>query len=247
MHKRKICIAVLLTFALLAAGACFPNIVSHILDWQHNGVPSYNPIMSIQLEIKRDVPALGRLAMMSRMDGYIELAESKASMTKEEVMTAVSNGLAPYIDTQLMDAQLMEYSESDVQLHPCLIQVPNMPDLQGVVWFVTVSADPNAFSYLGMAIDDETGDILQINYTCEVEMNTISGVEALNQFADIFFSSLGIEDYWYFAETNLEYEYTAEDVNAMRYSLGVGDKVYGEVNIDLYVHEHGFYVEFPEM
>lgn len=240
MRKVKISIAVFLTLTLLAAGAYFPNIVSHILDWQHNGAASYNPIASVRLEIKKDVPSLGRLAMMCRMDRYIELTEGMASMTKEEVMTAVCDGLTPYVDAQLME-YLMEYSENDIELYPCLIQVPDLPDLQGVVWLVTVTS-PNAASYLDMAIDDETGHILGINYTCDAEMNAMTGVEALNVFADIFFSSLGIEDYWYFAETNWEYGYVGENAYNVRYSFG--DRVYGEININLCVYKHGFFVEF---
>lgn len=240
MSKLKGFVAIVFALAVISAGAYFPKIVSLCLDWSNTGNVSYDPITSIRLEIKKDIPALGKLAMLSRMDGNIELSESKAKMTKEEVMDAVYNGLQPYID-----AQLAVYSEQEVQMHPSLFWVQNDPDLQGIVWLVTVYGDPDPvdFTFFDMVIDDETGQILRIFYTSEAPSDVLTGTDALSAFADIFFTGLNIDDYRQGAASDLEYAYVGDNATAIRYRFG--DALYGEINIDLYVYEHGFYIEFP--
>ena len=174
------------------------------------------------------------------MNGTIGLSEDKAKMTKEEVMAAIHVGLQPYID-----AQLVAYSENEVQLHPSLIQVQNHPELQSIVWIVTITADFPSYTYFDLMIDDETGHILLISYASDGFKDALVGTEALSAFADIYFTSLGINDYMKFVVPDLEYAYVGDNAVAMRYRFG--DTTYGEVNVDLFVIEHGFYIQFPRM
>ena len=240
MAKLKGFIAVILTLVTLVAGAYFPKAISMFLDWRNTGASS-NPISSIRFEIAKDIPFLGKLALFSKLDSSIELTENKASMTPEEVMDAVHEGIQPYVD-----AQLIEYSEQDVEMHPSMLfQTDRNQDLRGIVWFVNIGGDPSNYTYLQLVVDDETGKILNISYTYEVLDAPLVGTEALTAFADIYFNSLEIPEYADFIVPDLEYAYVGDDANAVRYRFG--DAVYGEVNVDLYVHGHGFYVEFPSM
>lgn len=241
MAKLKVFLAVIVTLALIAAGACLPKAVSLVLDQKNNGNASASPISSIRFEFEKDIPALGKLALLSRLDSSIELTESKATMTQTEVMDAVYEGIQPYID-----ALLIAYSEKDVELYPSLIlQAQDNQDLQGIVWFVNIGGDPANYTYLQLLVDDETGKLLTLSYTYEALDAPVIGTEALTAFADIYFNGLGIDNYAQFAVPDLEYAYVGDDANAIRYRFG--DAVYGEVNVDLYVHSHGFYVEFPSM
>lgn len=240
MAKLKGFIAVVLTLALIVAGAYFPKAISTILDWQNCGNVSTNPISSIRIEIAKDIPSLGKLALLSRLGSRIELAESKAKMNKEEVMGAVYTGIQPYVD-----AQLMVYSGFEVNMYPSLIQAKDDQDFQRIVWFVEITGDPANYTFLQLILDDETGDIIMISFTQENLEGTLVGIEALSVFADIFFTGLGIDDYALFVVPDLEYAYVGDNANAIRYRFG--DAVYGEVNVDLYVHEHGFYIEFPSI
>ena len=217
MAKLKGLIAVVLALALIVAGAYFPKAISTILDWQNGGNVSTNPISSIRIEISKDIPSLGKLALLSRLGSSIELTESKAKMNKEEVMEAVYTGIQPYVDSQLL-----AYSEQSVQMYPSLIQAKDDQDLQSIVWFVEITGDPANYTFLQLILDDETGRILMISFTM-----------------------LGIDDYAQFVVRDLEYAYVGDNANAIRYRFG--DAVYGEVNVDLYVHEHGFYIEFPSI
>lgn len=240
MAKLKGFIAVVLALALIVAGAYFPKAISLFLDWRNNGNASSNPIALIRFELDNNIPSLGKLAILSKLGSSIELTESKAKMNKEEVMEAVYNGIQPYID-----AQLIAYSEFEVDMYPSLIQSKTDQALQSVVWFVEITGDPANYTFLQLIVDDETGSILMISFTYETLDATLVGTEALTVFADIFFTGLEIDDYAQFVVQDLEYAYVGDNANAIRYRFG--DAVYGEVNIDLYVHEHGFYIEFPSI
>lgn len=240
MGKLKGFFAVVLALALIIAGAYFPKAVSLFLDWTNTGNVSSNPIESIRFELDKDIPSIGKLAILSRLGSSIELSESKASMTKEEVMAVVYEGIQPYIDSNMMS-----YSEQEVHLYPSLIQAQDDQDLQSIVWFVDITGGPVNYTFLQLIVDDETGKILMLSYTHEDFEGNIVGAEAIAVFADIYFTGLGLNDYAQAAVSDLEYAYVGENANAIRYRFG--DAIYGEVNVDLYVHEHGFYVEFPSM
>lgn len=237
MGKLKGFFAIVFAAAFLLLVSFFPKIIGLFLD-RSTGNPTFSPISPVRLEIRSDISPIGRLAMLSRMDSNIKLSESKASMTKEKVLEAVHNELQPYLN-----AQLMVYNERDVQMQPVLVQGDS--ELQGIVWLVTVSGEQTDFSFLDMAIDDETGRILRISYTVENPTGDIVGMEALYLFADIFFSGLEIEDHWAYAVPDLEYAYTGDGGDAIRFRFE--DAQYGQITVDLFVHDHGFYVEFPTM
>lgn len=240
MAKLKGLIAVVLTLALIVAGAYFPKAISAFLDWQNRGAVAANPFSSVRIEMAKNIPSLGKLAILSRLGSSIELTESKAKMSKEEVMEAVYTGIGPYVD-----AQLMAYSEQSVQMYPSLIQAKGDQGLQSVVWFVEITGDPINYTFLHLVIDDETGDILRISFTHENLQGLLFGHEALRVLADIFFNGLEIHDYASYLTPDLEYAYVGDKANAIRYQLG--GSVYGQVIVDLYVHEHGFYIEFPSI
>lgn len=238
MAKLKGFIAVVLALVLVVAGAFFPKAVSFFLDWRNNGTASLNPIASIRIELDKNIPSLGKLAILNRLGSSIELSESKAKMNREEVLDAVHKGIQPYLD-----AQLMAYSEVDIQMHPSLIQSQTDQGLQSIVWFVDIAGDISNYTFLQLIVDDETGSILMISFTHENLQGMLGGTEALSAFTDIYFTALGFDDYAQFLVRDLDYAYVGDNANAARYRFG--DAVYGEVNVDLYVHEHGFYIEFP--
>lgn len=239
MGKLKIAGAVLLTLALLFAGASIPWLTAWFMDGLYTQKGSMSPMTSIELQIHQDTPSIGKLAMMSRMDGNLAIKENKASMTQQEVLQAVESGLRPYID-----AHLVSYAETDIQMQPRLAQVQSEPELQGVFWIVTVSGDSPDYSFIDLVLDDETGKILRISYHSEKQRTANSNAEALGILTDIFFSGLGIEEYQESASSDLNGVYVGDNAQAMRFRFG--DKQYGEVNVDLYVYDGGFYVELPK-
>ena len=236
MRKFKVTVAVLLTVAVLIGGAYIPCLVARFLDWQTTGKSSLNSIASVKLNIYQALSSADKLAMMSKLESLLPIKESKAGMTREELMNIVHEELSPYID-----AQLAVLHEDHVQTQPYLAQVPDIPEMQRVIWQVTISGNDADFTFWDLLIDDETGKILRISYTAENPPGIIVGMEALQLFADIYFSGLGIEDYWDYAAPDLEY--AGDNGNAIRFLFT--DTRYGQITVDLNVHDHGFYVEFP--
>ena len=242
MNKLRSILGIVLTAAVIAACACFPQIVSRVLDQNRLGQPEYLPMDPIRLEIRQELTSLGKLAVLSRADMNIEISESKTAMTREQALEAAHRGLAPYTDTMLLS-----WIEETVELKPNLFQVQNTPELQTVVWLVSATNDPpdapNQFTELEAAIDDETGKILALSFTSEETRDLNADSDALAVFAEIFFSGLGIEDYGQYLVPDLESAYVGETGDAVRYQFTDSDL--GSVTVDLYVHAHGFYVEFP--
>lgn len=235
MHKLKIAVTVLLTLALLVAGAFIPKLVSAVWDLRSTGTVDSVPITAVELKITKNISSLGRLAMVCNMEGNISLTESKAKMKKEEVLTAVREQLQPYVD-----AQLMVYAESEVTLNPCLVQVPDMLELQGVVWFVSISGGADHPSAVELMVDDETGHILQLWYTNEEDFDVMPVEDTVMTVADIFFSSLGIDHSGQHLSENMEYAYDGMS-GVRRYFFQ--DPQYGEVFVDFYIYPGGFHTE----
>ena len=239
-RKFKTGMIVLLTVLVLAAGAFFPKLVAGFMDGRTIGKSSIDPMVSVELNIYKEIPSVGKLVMMGRYDSLLPILERKAKKTNEEVMDAVYEGLTPYMDTGLV-----AYQEKQVEMKPYLIQVTDMPELQKVVWQVTIAGTDTDYTYLDLIVDDDTGQILRISYTKESVMESYLEAESFAIFADIYFSGFGIADYVEFEVPDLNGAYVGEKANAIRYRFG--DEVYGEVNVDLYIHAHGFYVEFPRV
>lgn len=238
MRKFKVAVAVLITVTILIAGAYIPKLVARFLDWQNTGKSTLNPIASIELNIHKELSPIGKLVMMGSLESLLPIRESKAGMTSEEVMDAVIKGLTPYMDTQLV-----VFYDERVDMQPYLVQVPGIPELQRVVWQVTVSGNDSDFNFFDLLIDDETGKILRINYTAENPQIPYGRDETLNLFMEIFFSSLGIDNFGEYLVEDLEYAYTGDNAIAVRFRFE--DEQYGGVNVDMFVHENGFYIEFP--
>lgn len=241
MGKLKSVIAVLATAALITVCGLFPNIFFFLADRSQGKEADFIPINPVRLEIKPELTSLGKLAVLCGADFHLELSEAQTNLTKEQVTEAVHKGLMPFTDTALIS-----YVGENMELRPELFQVSQNPDLQAVVWLVDLThelyGDPKTFTNIGLVIDDETGTVLAISYTCETPGKAPVGKEALSIFADIFFSGLGVADHSRYQVSDLEY--AGDNGDAFRYCFT--DDLWGEVFVDLYVHDHGFYVEFPD-
>lgn len=247
MAKLKTGAILLLTLLIIAAVACLPKITATVLDEKRMGEASFHQVQSIQLEIHEKMPSLGRLAMINRMDGVIELSESlaekSASMAPEEVEEAALAALEPYIAAGLMQP----FQKWNSEIRPLLGQGVDNPELVGIFWDVTfeIESAPEEFYYANLAIDDETGKLLLINYTSTYPIVETDRENLLEKFAEIYFTELDIPDYWYYATDDLETRYIGDNAWGVRYRFG--DLIYGEVNVDLYSYEYGFYTEFPSL
>lgn len=238
MRIVRIVVAILFTSSVLITGAFLPKLISHYADWKTVDKDAQYPMPSIELNMYQELSVIGKLAMMNKIDSLLPISESKARMLKQDVMDAVLEGLEPYIS-----AQLATFSEDQVEMQPFLVHVQDNPEFQRVIWRVTVSGGNTDYSVFDLLMDDETGKILQIDYTADSFQSPYSMDETLPLFADIYFSSLGIENYWDFIMEDREYAYNDFSGYAVQFRLQ--DQQYGEIFIDMFVYDYGFYIEFP--
>lgn len=241
MRKLKTPILLLLTAVLLAVGAALPKIVAAVQDHNTIGEATFDTVESIRLNIRQDAPGLAKLAMLYKLDDVIEMSENSASMTREEVEKAAYAALEPYINAGIMH----EFEKWNIEARPLLGQVPGQPELMSVFWSVDITGDPDVFYYVGVTIDDETGQLININCTSNYVIEESIREDVLGTFCDIFFTELGIAEYADFATNDLEGQYIGDNAVGIRYRFG--DAVYGEINVDFFVHEYGFHIEFPDL
>lgn len=241
MGNRKTIAAVLLAVCLIAACAALPGLVSAYQDGRTLGQAQSETVPHIQLQIHGDeeTPAMAKLARMCRMDGGLEISKSMASMTREEVQTRALHILQGYVD-----AGLVEVFDPVVLNCWCMLAtVSEDPALNGVYWIVTlVNGDEQDFAQFDIALDDEKGTPLVVGYTREKFPAAQEQEAVLSAFADHYSSSLGILDYGAFIAEDPPY--AGDNGTAVRYRFG--DMRYGEISVELYVHEHGFYTEFTD-
>ena len=244
MRKGKNAALLLLAAVVIAACSALPQLVSAYQDDAAMGRTHYEAVPNIQLQIRdgEPTPVIGKLAMMARMDGGLELSESMASMNAEEAEARFHEILQAYIGVGLVDA-----FEPVVYESRCILaSVTSDPSLNGIYWMVTlISGDDENFAQFDAAIDDETGHLLAVSYTGHRLLSEGERDLYLSVFPNFYFTELGMEDYAYFVTPDMNGAYIGENHRAVRYRFG--DAVYGEVNVDFYVNEYGFYNEFPDL
>lgn len=244
MRNSKSLLLLLLNLLLITACAFFPQIVSAFQDSNTLGQAHSERIPTVQLQLhpSSDSPSMAKLALMDRMDGSIEIPDSMAAMTCTEAEQAAFTALQRYIDAGLV----RPFETFAVEVRCLFGQALGNADLSAVYWSVSITGDPEAgFFFADLAIDDETGDLLRINCTLIEAISETAQEHFLTLFADVYFNGLDIANYRPFATADLKDHFVGDNAHAVRYRFG--DVIYGEVNVDLYVYEYGFYTEFPNL
>ncbi len=237
MGKIKLIVALLLTAVLLTAGAYLPRIVAALQDKGSIGQADFTDSRSVQLQIRQDISGIGKLAMIDRMSGTIDISPEMANLTDSQVLEAFQKALEPYISAGLIP----ELSPWNLESRVMLAQVQDMPELSGIFWSVMATGPDKEYYLLDLALDDETGNVLRISFTCESWDSRMLREDILIHFADIYFTELEIPEYQDFATRDL---ILGENTSGMRFQFINPD--YGQVMVDLVVHEHGFYTSFHE-
>lgn len=238
MKKTRNWMIVAMTAVCIGLIALLPGIVGWYQDRLARNQVSYEQSAQVQLEIRENMSVLGKLSLLGRMEGVLEVPEAFTEMTVEEAEQAALEALQPYVDAGLIP----EFTVWHIEAQPLLIRTAEAADLAGLVWAVTILEDDEGVMHMSLDIDDATGKLLRLNYTYEYWGKTdLPGT--LAQFAETYFAGLALEDYRSFATEDLQNKYIGDDVAGTRY--WVADAVYGDVILDLYVYLYGFYVDTP--
>lgn len=242
MGKWKNAALVLLAVFIICVCSVLPKLISSMQDNAAVGQIHYETLPNIQLQIRSDeFDPFRKLAMMSRMDGGLEISETMASMSREEAEAQAMAILQRYID-----AGLIQEFEPVILENRCMLATVSIdPTLNGVFWMVlVVSEDDYNYAQLDLAIDDESGAALAVSFASERTLSAREREEKLAVFTDLYFGSLNVSDYAHFVSSDMSDAYLGEKACGARYHYV--DDGYGEVTADLYAYEYGFYTEFPE-
>ena len=238
MGKMRKSLILALTLLCICLMAFLPRLTGWFQDLRRENEVLYEESAQVRLEIQQDMPLLGKLSLLGRMEGVLEVPEAMAKMTAEEAEQAAVDALKPYMEAGLIP----EFPVWHIEARPLLIRTPEEVDLAGLVWAVMILSDEEGVMNVSVDIDDATGQLLRLNYGYEYWDKT-DPPSALSRFAEVYFAGLGVEDYEQYATDDLENRYIGDDTVGQRYRLE--DPSYGHANLDLYVHRYGFYVTTP--
>lgn len=238
MGKMRKSLILVLTLLCISLMAFLPRFTGWLQDRRTENKVHYEESAQVRLEIQQDMSLLGKLSLLGRMEGGLEVPEAMAELTAEEAEQAAVAALQPYLEAGLIP----EFALWHIEARPMLILTPEKVDLGGLLWTVFILGDEEGVMNMSLDIDDATGTLLRLNFSYEYwEQTDLSG--AFSRLGEVYFSGLGVEDYERFATDDLEALYIGDNTVGRRYRFA--DAVYGEVNLDLYVHRYGFNVTTP--
>ncbi len=202
MGKLKLALILLLTFGVIALGLLFPRLSTQIVDAV--GIDAvYSSEISVKLpdDQQGSEPAdpvddiLYKLRILQK-GSLVPLSDHVASRSVEEVEQLGLDALRVYQDAMLVN--------EDLQIHPSSLYLsvdPNDPEEYFMVWMVRFSNSAPSKDYYNFEflMDDETGTILQVDYTTSAGDNDLDS--RMERLTGIFFSGLGLNAWDYYERT----------------------------------------------
>ena len=163
MKKWKVPLVVFLTALLLTALGFLPVLAGILQDVGTDKQISHRPLHSIAPFISEKDPHLRFVdKLMILHDEQISaIVPALASMTEQQLRTAVEEGLQPYTAAGILR------QDHSMEFHANPYIAISLQDGQQYFLFWTVTlmwADSDIRYTLNLKIDDETGSILDINY-----------------------------------------------------------------------------------
>lgn len=244
MRKLKSFAVLLLTWALIAAGANLPRLISERMDRQTAGRFGSREMTSIALDLSGEQERLttaGKLDLLSRGQN-IAITEREASMTVAEVNAAFEMQIEQYVAAGIFE--WFEYTSWITQPNLCVDQTA--PHNYNIFWTVTVISEHAPYQVLMADIDDETGRIFSIRFETNGTYAPDGVMERnaaiMDAFVPIYLQQLGL------MEENMEpvIEYGEMDGDVMWSQFAFKDRDCGTITIEFYVFgPGGFYNHFP--
>ncbi len=216
----------LFTISLLAVGGLLPGCIAAWQDRASIGTVSYAQIGAIRLELRQELSVFEKLSLLVDQN-TVETSEKDAATSQATLLNIVEQNLQPYQDAGLLffDIQHAEWIAT-----PYLAYAGSPLQSFSIFWVVNIHSADSPWQDLTVTVDDETGKIMTLEYTCEDSYpETGSNSETPLCDAELLWSvysdGLGLD------ASALEASYTAPDEETLFCDLSSAD--YGTLRIIL--------------
>lgn len=242
MRKVKNALLILLAAVFLAAGGLLPMAAAQLQDKATADAVQYGDIEALQLKLEEEVLSMTyQQKMRLVMNGMgVEITDENTRIKEKSIMEATYTALIPFLELFLGGSFDNDY----IEYYPAMVYDEGDPSRYACYWHVTMSLDMSIEDSISVILDDETGKVLAMELI-DPEMYIEQAYLQKMQYAlaDMYFGELGITpiaEWPLTVESVDKYEATGNSLAATCYQFV--DAVYGEVNIEIGVRTHGFYI-----
>lgn len=231
----------LLTAGLLVFIACLPGLVGGFLDLLTLGKPDTAPITQIELQMGTQTEIdpgrlFQRLALERNMQ-TIPVTGREATMSKEEVFSAVEEQMAQYDFFQWFD-----YTQRTAE--PQLAIDPEDSDNYAIIWVVDY-ASKEPYHNLFLHVDDTTGSILKIDYYTHEELYPPEEQRYIFEgWTTSYFEQLGLGMDAEYMQSLKVWTEESKEKDSMSVIYHIQEIEYGLVSVHFIVKPGGFYIAF---
>lgn len=250
MRKWKTGVFALLAFVLTAAGGLLPVTAARLQDKAIDNVAQYADMEALRLKLEEEQPDMGvceKLLLLMHGVGT-EVTGEMTELTGAEVLETMYAQLQPFAD---MGALTSDLSNDYLEYSPVMCYKDTAPAVYNYYWEISMSLDASQYDSVRAVLDDETGKLLAIEVidpNLEIPEKALQELERL--IGEYYFANLGL--------TPIDAMQMEMAGKLEGYSKGIladggpcflmtylcVDESGGEVNIEVGVDTHGFYI-FP--
>lgn len=241
MGKVKNTLVILLTMILLAAGSLLPSAAAYMQDETTANVVQYENIEALQLKLEEEQPTMSMLEKLFLMVNGTgkEVTEDVMRMNGGEAIEAAYAALQPYADIYGLPLD-----NDELQYFSHVVFDENDPYTLNNYWQIYLSLDISENDQITVILDDETGKLMAMELN-DWDMNIDAAYlqELQDAVSEVYIGALGLDPVaaWPVDVESAGVGYDQGNVYMItRYQFV--DVRYGEVNVEVGVHNDGFYI-----
>ncbi len=246
MTKFKIPAILLLAVALIVLGGFLPKLAARWQDSADSTVTGYAALSDVQLEFgdsNRPMGIRDKLALLKDYTDSMELPESLAGLTLNDVTSIVQNTIRRYQAAGLIPAEA-SVTPRQLSAAPYLVSWSKDTEQGNIFWNVNIDLDSEYRYHLFLIIDDQTETVCIVDFTdneAELEEKDMTGM--MSAFCQTYLTgfSEALSQYDPAAVARDAYFVGAEN-DTLLAELEWSDILYGHVALNFYVTKSKFYV-----
>lgn len=240
----------IMTVGIIALCALLPQIHADIQDSVSESKVEYEDMKTVSFE--KELNLIEKLFLLR--DGLrIEVSEGNAVKSDGDITELAYHYLDFLRSSDILSSNRSYY---DISMQPMFFFFSNAKTVSGTFWLVDlIFEDDKGLEKMSLWIDDETGNLLSIDYEADYPVYTQDQLEALlSVLYTYYLESSEIWDEEQTVRENIQSEpketvsFTDEYVNMETKKLGdamtftIGDVIYGELSLNFYAYSNGFFI-----